>query len=101
MDSFKYSNGEAIVTSGTLGTVALLQHGGTAFTLGLALFNLDVTGSLFKVIQIINFFEKLRLVNVNHRGLLGKFLRSVGKLFENNFFGLGGKKDYNEVTKPS
>jgi hypothetical protein len=40
----------------------------------IVLFNLDVSGTIFKVLQVINLFDKLRLINIPLNGLLGTFL---------------------------
>ena len=52
---------------------------------------------MFKIVQIINLFDKIRLMNVNLTGLLGKFLIQVGEVFNNNLIEVN---DFEIVSKP-
>jgi hypothetical protein len=63
----------------------------------IVLANFDVSGTIFKVLQIINLFDKLRLLNIRMDGLIGKFLESLSRLFENSLI---EKDDYHIVAKP-
>jgi hypothetical protein len=58
---------------------------------------LDVSGTVFKVIQIVNLFDKLRLLNITFKGLLGKFLDQISEIFN---VSLISKDDYFEITNP-
>lgn len=59
--------------------------------------NFDISGTIFKVIQIITLFEKLRLMNIRLNGLLGKFLDSIAEMFNTNLI---EKDDYHIIAKP-
>lgn len=78
--------------------VTPVTHFTVASTVIMSLINADISGTIFKVIQIVNLFDKLRLLNIDLSGTLGKFLDIISSLFSTNFF---GKDDYQQSTNPS
>ena len=53
--------------------------------------NIDLTSSIFKIIQLITIFDKLRFINVEIKNSFGDFIRYIGELFKMEFL---QKDDY-------
>jgi hypothetical protein len=94
---YSYSSGEEAVASVATSSTRVLSQGGQYISIIVVLMNFDISGTIFKVIQIINLFDKLRLMNIRLNGLLGKFLDSIAEMFNTNLI---QKDDYHLTAKP-
>ena len=54
-------------------------------TIILLLSNFEITEIIFKIIQLITIFDKLRFMNVRIENSFGDFIHFIGELFEFNF----------------
>ena len=76
----------------------VLAHFATLMSIFILISDMDFTGTIFKIIQIVNLFDKLRVMNVYADNPFGEFIRFLSQLFDLNFI---QKNDYFEVSKPS
>ena len=67
----------------------------TILTIILLLSNLEVTAMIFKIIQLITIFDKLRFMNVRIENSFGDFIHFIGQLFQVNFI---QRDDYHTVS---
>ena len=82
----------ARLTTTTTQVVTIASVGTTVVIL---IVNLDVTATIFKVIQLITIFDKLRFMNVKIKNSFGDFIEFIGRLFEVKFI---NKEDYHEAS---
>lgn len=75
----------------------VLSDTGTVFTIITNLVEFDISGALYKVIQFVNFFDKLRMINTRMKNRLGEFMEIMSRMFENSFL---TKDDAQVVDKP-
>ena len=66
-------------------------------TLVLLVANIDLSSTIFKIIQIITIFDKLRFINVDIKNSFGDFIRFIGDLFK---VGLIQSDDYHIASVP-
>ena len=75
------SDTEIEVTKIAAKTSQVITIASIATTIFMLIMNLDVTSTIFKVIQLITLFDKLRFMNVKIKNSFGDFIEFVGMLF--------------------
>ena len=78
------TNSEIEATKIAAKTSQVITIASITTTIFMLIMNIDVTSTIFKVIQLITLFDKLRFINVKIKNSFGDFIEHIGKLFEVN-----------------
>ena len=81
-------------SSSTTQTISLVSK---ILTLILLIANFDLTSTIFRIIQLITVFDKLRFMNIDIKNSFGDFIRYIGGLFQVRFI---QRNDYHRASVP-